>query len=451
MGVFLRHLGESRSGRPGPMDNETMQKEIGSETLLPRGVKDFLPLNAAKIEHLQQTLKKVFFRWGFRPVITPSLEYLPTLERGLGEELREATFRLDDRQSGRLVAFPPDITPQVARIVATRMREMPLPLRLCYSGRVLRHTEHQAGKDREIFQSGVELIGLDSPEADAEMIAMAVECLQKLGAEEFTIDVGQVEFFRGVMAGLPLSDEMARKIQVAIARKDVSGLRELLPQTALDDAVREEILALPRLFGGREVLSRATVVTNDRSKRALDYLHRVLETLESYGVEKYVTLDLGELRGLGYHTGLTFQGFLTGMGRAVCSGGRYDNLTGRYGRPAPATGFTFNLLNLLFALEKQLDAVASLHTDVLIFQADSDKRSAQQVARILREQGFSVARDIIPRSLEKSLDYAHRMNFNHVLVVDSPADLLRLIPLQKGAERRFSLTAVINRDLTVEF
>ncbi len=179
------------------------------------------------------------------------------LEKGLGEGLREKTFRFDDRQSGRLVAFSPDITPQVARIVATRMREIPLPLRLCYRGRVLRHAEQQAGKDREIFQAGVELIGLESPEADAEMIAMAVECLKALGAGEFTIDIGQVEFFRGVMAELPLSGRLAREVQTAIARKDLSGLQDLLAEAPLTERAREEILALPRLFGGREVLARA--------------------------------------------------------------------------------------------------------------------------------------------------------------------------------------------------
>ncbi|MCK4503370.1 MAG: ATP phosphoribosyltransferase regulatory subunit, partial [Desulfuromonadales bacterium] len=155
------------------------------ETDLPKGVRDFLPLKAAKVEYLQQQLQQVYSAWGFRPVVTPQLEYFDVLERGLGDGLRDRTFRFDDRQSGRMLALPPDMTPQIARIVATRMSELPLPLRLCYNGRVLRHAEQQAGKDRDIFQSGVELIGIDNPEADAEMIAMAVAALQAVGAEEF--------------------------------------------------------------------------------------------------------------------------------------------------------------------------------------------------------------------------------------------------------------------------
>lgn len=424
-----------------------IESEAVLDTMLPKGVKDFLPGKAPKIEYLDRTLHDTFARWAFRPVIPPSLEYLHVLEKGLGEGLREKTFRFDDRQSGRLVAFPPDITPQVARIVATRMRDIPLPLRLCYSGRVLRHAEQQTGKDREIFQAGVELIGLESPEADAEMIAMAVECLKALNAGEFTIDIGQVEFFRGVMAELPLSGRLARDVQTAIARKDLSGLQGLLAEAPLNDRAREEILALPRLFGGREVLARADkAVINDRSRRALDNLYRVLEILEVYGVEEHVTFDLGELRGLDYHTGIIFQGYLPGLGRAVCSGGRYDDLTARYGYPAPATGFAFNLLNLLFALDRQLDKVTGQSSDVLIFQTGSDKQPAQRLARALRERGYSVARDIIPRDLDASIAYALKMNFRYILISEEKETEIRLLCLADQTERRLAYQVVLAPD-----
>ncbi|MEZ4600826.1 MAG: ATP phosphoribosyltransferase regulatory subunit [Syntrophotaleaceae bacterium] len=418
-----------------------------SEAMLPKGVKDFLPAKAAKIEYLQQTLQEVFRRWAFRPIIPPSLEYLHVLERGLGEGLREKTFRFDDRQDGQLIAFSPDITPQVARIVATRMNQAPLPLRLSYNGQVLRHTELQAGKDREIFQAGVELIGLGGPEADAEMIAMAVECLQALGAEEFTIDIGQVEFFRGVMADLPLSPEHFRLVQSAIASKDSSGLQELLEGAALTEQARREVMALPRLFGGREVLDRAEkVVANERSRRALKNLRQVLQTLEVYGVEKHVTFDLGELRGLDYHTGITFQGFLSGLGRGVCSGGRYDNLTSRYGLPAPATGFAFNLLNLLSAFDRELDKTALQFSDVLIIQSGQDKQPAQLAARALRGKGYSAARDIIIRDLEASIAYAQKMNYRFVMVIGEQNQAVRLIRLADGHERQIEYPSVLEAD-----
>ncbi|MDH4026911.1 MAG: ATP phosphoribosyltransferase regulatory subunit, partial [Desulfuromonadales bacterium] len=295
------------------------------ETRLPTGVKDFLPVKAAKLDYLQNTLRSIYKAWGFRPVAPAILEDLAVLELGLGSDLRANTFRFDDRQTGRLVAFPPDITPQVARIAATRMREMPLPFRLCYNGRVLRHTEQRLGKDREIFQSGVELIGLSGPEADAEMIAMAVKCLQSVGATEFTIDIGQVEFLRGVLNDLPLDANQALALRTAITAKDLSGLQQLLKTLPLNDQQRAELLALPRLYGGRETLDQARkAISNPASQKALDELEKVLEVLSVYGVEEHITLDLGEMRGFDYHSGLVFQGFLSGFGRAVCSGGRYD-------------------------------------------------------------------------------------------------------------------------------
>jgi len=403
------------------------------ETRLPTGVKDFLPVKAAKLDYLQNTLRSIYRSWGFRPVAPAILEDLSVLELGLGTDLREKTFRFDDRQTGRLVAFPPDITPQVARIAATRMRAMPLPFRLCYNGRVLRHTEQQLGKDRQIYQSGVELIGLSGPEADAEMIAMAVMCLQAVGATGFTIDIGQVEFLRGVLDDLPLDAAQSRDVRTAIAAKDISGLQQKLKGLPLTDRQRDELLALPRLYGGRETLDQARqVITNPASKKALDNLERILEVLTVYGIEEHITLDLGEMRGFDYHSGLIFQGFLSGFGQAVCAGGRYDGLTERYGFAAPATGFAFNLYNLLFALDKILDERAEEGTDILLFSSGQDKAPAQHLAAVLRSQGYSVARDIIERDQAASLDYARRMHYRYLLVIEPAEEEMILIRTADG-------------------
>jgi len=419
-----------------------------SDISLPKGVKDFLPLKAAKIVYLRQTLLEIFGRWGFRPVIPPALEYLTVLERGLGKALKNKAVRFDDRQSGQLVTFTPDITPQVARIVATRMREMPLPLRLSYYGRALRHEEQQQGKDREIFQAGVELYGHEGAEADAEMIAMTIESLQALGVDEFSVDIGQVEFSRGIMAQVDLPAQQLQPILDAIAHKDSSGLRRLLEETDLPAKVAGEILALPRLFGGREVIDRAAeVVSNERSVKALDNLRQVLAILEVYGLEQYVTFDLGEMAGLDYHTGITFQAYLAGYGQAVCAGGRYDKLTAVYGYPVAATGFTFNLLNLLFALDRKLDAVAGQSTDVLISQVSADKQLAQKIARAVRTHGFSAARDIANRSPEDTIEYARKMNFRYVMNVGAEGQDVVLHCLADDSRKTMAIAAVLSGTL----
>lgn len=388
------------------------------EAPLPKGVTDFLPEKADEIAYIEGKITRVFELWGFRRIITPLLEFQDVISLGMGDDLKAKTFRFDDRQTGRLLAIPPDITPQIARIVATRMHSYPLPHRLYYNGRVLRHAEVQSGRSREIFQSGVELIGLSSPEADAEMVAMAIQTLLELGFDNFKIDLGQVDFFRGIMlaSGLPASSR--NLLQHAIAKKDSSAVREILEEVSISDAAKEEIAALPRLFGGREVLAEAaTVAGNDRSKKAVENIVQVMEILDIYGVSDFTTIDLGEIRGLDYHSGLTFEGFVGGLGEAVCGGGRYDGLTANYGRPAPATGFAFNILALLSVLSKKPEVEATKYRDFLLFNLKEDRREVLEIAQALRVKGFTTARDIIQRDFENSLAYAKRLNIRQMLVI----------------------------------
>lgn len=389
-----------------------------SDIALPRGVSDFLPEAAAKIGSIERRLLRVFELWGFRRIMTPRLEYEEVLATGMGEELKGKTYRFDDRQSGRLLALPPDTTPQVARIAATRMTSLPLPHRISYSERVLRQTEMQAGRSREIFQTGVELIGLNSPEADAEMIVMAIEAMQMLGLEDFTIDLGQVEFCQGVFQASGLSGTPLQQLRQAVARKDSSAVAFLLKEHAVSSESTSELSALPRLYGGRKVLATAQeIVTNSRSLAALDNLKQVLEILDIHGVSDFVSIDLGETRGLDYHSGITFEGFVAGFGEPVCSGGRYDNLTRRYGFEAPATGFTFNLLNLLQTIERQPELQGCATTDFLLFNTCSDRKNVLQIARKLRALGYTTARDIIRRDYSQSLEYAQKMNIRCMLVI----------------------------------
>jgi ATP phosphoribosyltransferase regulatory subunit len=252
------------------------------------------------------------------------------------------------------------------------------------------------------------------------------------------------------MAQLDLPEADLRALQALIARKEMTGLTRLLDTLDLPASVRAEVLVLPRLFGGREVLEKAAAtVHNERSGQALANLRQVLAVLETYGLEEYVTFDLGELRGLDYHSGITFQGFLPGLGRAVCQGGRYDHLTARYGYPAAATGFAFDLLNLLTALDLVLEHAAEQTTDVLLFQSGEDKRAAQKIAQALRERGYSAARDIIPRSLDESLAYARRMAFRHLLVIEAQRPDVRVIWVDDGHERIIPLQAILDGDVAL--
>lgn len=425
------------------------------EAPLPKGVSDFLPETADKINFIAGRIHRVFDLWGFRRVITPLLEFEEVLALGMGEELRGKTFRFDDRQTGKLLAIPPDITPQVARIVATRMHALPLPHRIYYNGRVLRQAQMQSGRSREIFQSGVELIGLDSPEADAEMVAMAIEVLKDLGFTGFKIDLGQVGFYRGIMDASGLSHPVQLLLQDAISKKDVCAVRNILDAEQVPDRVKEEIALLPRLYGGREVLEQAyQIAGNERSKNALDNLSQVLEILDIYGVSEYLTVDLGEIRGLDYHTGITFEGFVPGVGEAVCSGGRYDDLTAKYGYPAPATGFAFNIMALLASLSKRPEVEASRSRDFLIFNLKDERREALEMAQKLRGLGFSCARDIIKRDFDSSLSYAKKMDIRMLLVIGAENCANDEVYIVRVADRRGITIArdeLFDTDLDLKF
>lgn len=410
------------------------------ENSIPKGVADFLPEQAGKISYIEEHICNVFELWGFRRIIPPLLEFEDVLASGMDDDLRGRSFRFEDRQSAKLLAIPPDITPQIARIVGMRMSGYPLPHRLFYTGRVLRHVESQLGRSRELFQAGVELIGLDSPEADAEMIAMAVEILQQLGIRGFKVDLGQVDFFKGIMATAGLERSTALQLQEAIARKDSSAVGLLLENAPVDDGIKNEIAALPRMFGGTEVLRTAEkLVRNERSRAALDNLAQVIDILAIHGIKEQLTIDLGEIRGLAYHTGVTFEGFVPGIGEPVCGGGRYDELMASYGASLPATGFAFNVLKLLQGLENQADVAAGKSMDLLIFNQLADRRDALAIAKDLRSQGFSVARDIIRRDFEHSLAYARRMNIRQVMIIggdDAADDEVCLVKVDDASRRR---------------
>lgn len=391
---------------------------IYRENAIPKGVTDFLPEQAESIGFIEGNINRIFELWGFRKIIPPMLEFEEILAVGMDEALREKSFRFEDRQSHRLLAIPPDITPQIARIESMRMSGYPLPHRIYYNGRVLRHVESQSGRNREIYQTGVELIGLESPEADAEMIAISVEAMRAIGLRQFKIDLGQVDFYRGIMAAADLPAGSAREIKSAIARKDISSVKNTLENVDISDDLKEQIVGLSRLFGGIEVLEKAAgLVNNDRSKKAIQNLAEVIDILSMHGIKDELTIDLGEIRGLAYHTGLTFEGFVPGLGEPVCGGGRYDTLMEKYGAPLPATGFAFNVLNLLQVFENGSGKDCDSPPAFLIFSLLADKGPALALASELRQQGYPVSRDIIRRDLAESLEYATLNGIKYVVVI----------------------------------
>ncbi|OGL11939.1 MAG: ATP phosphoribosyltransferase regulatory subunit [Candidatus Rokubacteria bacterium RIFCSPLOWO2_02_FULL_73_56] len=418
-------------------------------TQLPKGARIYLPDEAARKRHVETRLLDVFARWGYREIVTPTFEYADVLATGTDAGVQENMFKLVDRETGRLLALRADITPQIARIVATRLRDEGKPIRLAYVTNVFRYDEPQVSHYREFYQAGVELIGLDQPEAEVEIIAMAVEGLRALGLERFQLDLGHPDFFRGLLEEVKAPAAAQRELRAALARKDAATLERLVAELAPAAHVAEALRALPTLFGHEVVLERAQAhARNERSARALANLTEVYRLLTIYGLADTVLLDLGEVRGFDYYSGTYFEAYVAGFGASVAAGGRYDHMLARFGYDCPAVGFAFDLGRALAVMEAQGVGVALAGPDFFVIDFTPDKTAALQLARRLRDLGASVARDIVTRGLEESLAYARARRARWALVAGGPrarAGEVLALDLTDGSERALALREVLER------
>jgi ATP phosphoribosyltransferase regulatory subunit len=272
-------------------------------------------------------------RRGYEEVIPPTFEYEEVFALAAGRDLASRLIRFMDRD-GKIVALRADFTSSIARMVAARLADAPFPLRLSYAGKVYRQTTDNGGHHREIFQLGAELIGDGSPAADVEVLRLVIDTLTTLGVRDFQINIGEIRFILPLLA--PLGEEAAERAWEAIDRKDRATLAAFAA-TGTEGA--EALDALPELIGRGEVLERASALARtDEARDAIARL-REIDALLTPAERECLVYDLGEVRGLGYYTGIRFEVFIAGAGRAVGAGGRYDGLLGLYGRSAPAVGF----------------------------------------------------------------------------------------------------------------
>ena len=304
---------------------------------LPPGVRDHLPAAAARRRGIVSSLSGEFERWGYRAIITPIYEYDEVLRRGLGGPSK--ALRLVEPTSGEVLALRPDLTAQVARLVATRLHDEPGPLRLCYEGSVVRFGQG------ELFQVGVELVDAPQPGGDMEVVALAEAALRAAGVDGLALDIGHADIARAALQDLGLDEAASEALHQALAKKDESQVAKLAKDAKLPQRRYKLLAALPSLYGGPEVLARTRALVEKKSAaaNALDELETLLERLGALGPHTRLSLDLGEVRGFDYYTGTRFAIYADGVGGALASGGRYDRLVERYGRPARATGFAVDV------------------------------------------------------------------------------------------------------------
>ena len=401
---------------------------------LPQGVVDLVYQDAASKRELESALRGCFRAWSYDELIPPTFEYADTLASEAGTQLAEEMYRFTDRD-GRTLALRPDLTIPAARVAATRLHDQSMPLRLFYIGSVFRYEAPQAGRQREFTQAGIELIGADTPAADAEALALTVEALAAAGLRHFQLALGQMAFFRGLLAELDAPAAVLGALQSAIDRKNPADLAAGLQQATASQPLRRAFSALPQLNGGPEVLQQGRAVSvNPAMQAALDWLDALHGLLADYGVVDHITFDLGETRGMEYYTGITFKGYTPGLGFSICSGGRYDDLVGHFGRSQPAVGCALWVDRILLARQRQGWQPAPLAPDLL--WAAGACPDCLRLLLALRRRGLRVELDVTGAGLEELSRRAAGRGIARVAACAGGDELL----LRSGHdERRLSL------------
>lgn len=361
--------------------------------LLPDGIEEVLPEDAAQLESLRRKILDVFAGWGYSLVIPPFVDYLDSLLTGSGHDLDLQTFKLTDQLSGEMLGIRADMTPQVARIDAHNLKHAASPNRLCYVGTTLHTLGDALEKTRSPMQIGAELYGHKGLASDLEVIRLMLEMLAISGVQHVHLDLGHVGIFRALAEQAGLSDTEEAAIFDSLQRKARPELKEIVAKLAIDDELKTMLLKLPELNGGPEILKVAAGVLSaarEEVGQALGELDALADELAVIFPELPLSFDLAELRGYHYHTGVVFAAFVPAIGREIARGGRYDNIGAVFGRARPATGFSADL-KVLAVLNKD---VMPAPQPELIFAPALDDPALAETVRDLRAQGRAVLQEL---------------------------------------------------------
>lgn len=412
----------------------------------PEGVRDIYNSECAIKLKLQEQLHHVLEHYGYRDIQTPTFEYFDIFSQERGTVASKDIYKFFDRDGNTLV-LRPDITPSVARCAAKYFKEENLPIRLCYIGNTFINNTSYQGKLKEITQLGAELINDDSAEADAEMLALTIECLLTSGLKEFQVEVGAADFFRALIdeAGIKDEEEIT-DLRLLIEKKNMFGVEEAISNKDMTSELKTIFFKFSELFGGLDMLAYAKSLTgNKRAVLAIERLEKLYCILSEYGYEKYISFDLGMLSQYNYYTGIIFKAYTYGTGEAVATGGRYDNLVGQFGKETAAIGLAIVIDQLMLALTRQKLLHEPEASDTLLLYNGDYRLQAVELAKHFRSSAMNII-------LQKSNDmynvsdyiaYAKRINAGGILFIENK-DEIKVINAFDGDIKTVSLTEVLH-------
>lgn len=356
----------------------------------PQGTRDYLPAECAEKRRVENAVRTEFLRNGYLEIETPSFEYYDVFTHDAVPYVQENMIKFFDLK-GRILALRPDSTGPIARMAVTKLLEQQDVLRLFYIQNAFGFLGQGLTGKTEFTQAGVELIGENGAQADAEVIALAIQSLLNLGLKGFKIDIGQVGYFKALMNECELDERSVEKIRTLVDTKNNVELEYELDRLSINGTIKKTLLKLGGLFGGLEVLLKAEQLAGGQdSLRAVENVREVYEILQDFGYQDYLSIDLGMLNNFNYYSGLTFRGIAPGLGGPLLSGGRYDGLLREFGKDVPATGFAMGMIGLLTVLEKQ-GMLRCEEAKTLVLRCDeTTRKEAYQKALMHRSYGRKV-------------------------------------------------------------
>lgn len=387
----------------------------------PEGVRDIYNEECEKKLELQDRLHKALKRHGYHSIQTPTFEFFDIFGKEVGTIPSSELYKFFDREGNTLV-LRPDITPSIARSAAKYFMDEEMPIRLSYMGNTFINNHSYQGRLKESTQLGAELIGDDTVDADAEMIAMAIDALKSSGLKDFQISVGHVEFFRGLMEAAGLSEEQEEVIRELIANKNFFGVEEEISDCSMNQNLKELFGMLGTIYDNAASFEEAKTYAADypRVYKAIRRLEDLDAVLKIYGVDKYVTYEFGMLSSYHYYTGVIFAGYTYGSGEPVVKGGRYDKLLTYFGKDAASIGFAIVVDQLMAAISRQKIEITVKHDNQLIVYKPEYRREAVKKAIALRAKDCNV--ELIAWAMDKSKAdyeaYALRNQIAELTVMD---------------------------------
>ena len=357
----------------------------------PDGVRDIYGKECIVKKALQDKIHRVFFSHGFSDIETPEFEYFDVFSREVGTIPSRELYKFFDRDNNTLV-LRPDFTPSVSRACASYFSPDQDVVNLCYSGNAFTLSSSLQGRLNQTTQMGVEKMGDPSVQADAEILAMTVECMLASGLKEFQVSIGQVDYFKALLEKAGLDPAGEEELRSLISQKNYFAVEELVQRQRLPKECADGFSMLPRMFGSADILDTAKSLTGEAGAlAAVSRLQKIYDLLSVYGYEKYITFDFGMLSKFRYYTGIIFQAYTYGTGEPLLKGGRYDGLLEHFGKKAPSIGFVIVIDSLQKALEREGSTDCAGEEIMTLTYRASQSREAILKAQALRSQGKRVA------------------------------------------------------------